>query len=408
MGRKPKLVPTYEKKRGQWVLSIPASMSATGERERLYWGRGEEEKAKAHARALRDAKAADADLAGGVTRELVEAAVRWDRLLVEIGFRGLDHFCATKYEEMMRTQESPLLQELLSAFQHDHRKNWTDAYFNKRWRPFRARLSEIEAVRVSEQDETYWREWFTAWNAADGPSPATYNQQLGMLRSIFDLSAARKVHPHNPLADLPGAKDRNKAVPVSTAGEVMKLLATAWEHDREMVPYFAACYFAGPRPDSEAKRIHFEHFNWKTNRLKIGVTKTSHSAARYVEIEEALREWMQPWMRKKGSIIPNNFAKRRRRLIYGFYTTPGATISDESKWKHLVPWGHDITRHTYGSMWEAAHRGQAGCWERLANNMGHTGIKTFKRNYENTRTEEEAEEFWSIRPLKEDNVIAIA
>lgn len=409
MARPAKLIPHYDKTRGQWVLNVPAGLSADGKRQRIYWDRGKEADALEHARRLRDGRTHFKARARLIRTDLMEDAVKWDDTAKEWGFHGLAHFCATKFKEMEAVSASPAFSVLLDAFVADHRKNWSDQYFGKRWKPFRKRLSEVETLRVSQLDEAYWREWLKGWKAADKPSPETYNQQLGMIRSLFELSAARKVHPHNPLADLPGAKDRRRVVPVSSPAEVLTLLETAWEHDRDMVPYFAVCYFAGLRPDSEARRLKFQHIDWKAGHVLVDVTKTDANPRRFVDIEDALRTWLQPWMRKKGLIVPDNFAKRRRRLIYGYYTTPGATLADEAKWKQLVPWGHDITRHTYGSMWEAGHRGQAGSREKIVANLGHANIKTFERYYRNARSEGEAAAFWSIAPPSQrGNIVAIA
>jgi hypothetical protein len=79
------------------------------------------------------------------------------------------------------------------------------------------------------------------------PGPETNNQQLGGIRSLSELSAAVEIRPHNPLKELPGAKDKKRAI--------RRLLATPWEHNRAMAPYFAVCYFVGLRPDSEARRL---------------------------------------------------------------------------------------------------------------------------------------------------------
>ncbi|MCW1922682.1 site-specific integrase [Luteolibacter arcticus] len=409
MGRKLTLKPRFDKSRQEWVLSIPARLSPTGARRRLFWARGEEQEAIDYADKLKTGLDHFKDRAKDISPDLMRAAVKWNDVVMEYGFHGLEHFCATKLAELDAASKSPTLSSLLDAFEKDHQKNWSPQYLGKRWKPFRKRLHEVEPKKISVLDESFWRDWLAEWKKADKPGPTTYNQQMGMLRSIFELTAARKVHPINPFSDLPGAKDAKKAVPVSSPAEVRRLLAAAWEHDREMVPYFATCYFAGLRPDSEAKRVRFEHFDWKEGHLKVGVTKTDDNPTRHVHIEDALRQWMRAWMRKKGSIIPDNFAKRRRRLIYGFHTTPGATIGDEAKWKQLVPWGHDISRHTYGSMWEAAHRGEEGSVETLVANMGHVDFKTFRRYYLNSRPRSEGAEFWAIRPPTADgNIIAMA
>lgn len=403
------LIPKFDSGRQKWVLSIPPFLSPTGKRQRLFWDRGKEEEAKVHAKRLREGLSHFKDQAKHIRPDLMEAAVKWDQVAVEFGFHGLAHFCSVKFEEMERQSASPAFGELLDAFVADHSKNWSAQYLGKRWRPFRKRLHELEEVRISQLDQQRWRDWLADWKKTAKPSPHTYNQQLGMLRSLFELTAAKRVHPINPFDDLPGAKDRKLHVPVSTPAEVRRLLETAWEHDREMVPYFAVCYFAGLRPDSEARRLKFEHIDWKAGHILVDVTKTADlNPRRYVDIEDALRAWLRPWMRRKGLIIPDNFTKRRRRLIYGYHTTPGATMSDESRWKPLVPWGHDITRHSYGSYWEAAHRGQSGSREKLVSNLGHANYKTFERYYRNARPPAEAEAFWSIAPPADGKIIAIA
>lgn len=398
MGRSLQLTPRYDHTIGKWVLNLPPRLSPTGKRKRLFWDRGKEEEAVEHARRLRDGLKHFKAAAKNIRPDLMEDAVKWDDAAKEWGFHGLAHFCAVKFAEMEKASQSPPFGELLDAYEADHSKNWSAQYLGKRWKPFRNRLLDVEELRLSQLDEAYWREWFKTWLDRDKPSPTTYNQQLGGVRSLFELSAAKRVHPINPLDDLPGAKDKGRHVPVSTPAEVRRLLEAAWKHDREMVPYFAVCYFAGLRPDSEARRLRFEHIDWKAGHVLVGVTKTADNPRRFVEIEDALRVWLEPWRGKKGPIEPDNFAKRRRRLIYGFHTTPGAAISEESKWKPLVAWGHDVTRHSYGSYWEAAHRGEAGSRERIVANMGHANFKTFERHYRNARTRDEAEEFWGIAP----------
>lgn len=410
MARTAKLEPHFDHTSQRWVLNVPASLSETGHRHRVYFPRGEEQAAITHADNLKKAKTALKGKAKHAKPELIEAAVKWEAVVTELGYRNLDHFCADRVADLEKTSKSPTFENLIDTFVLDHSKNWSDDYKRKRWKPFRKRLSEIEELRISSMDEAFWREWFATWSKTDKPGKDTYNQQLGMVRSLFELRAAKLVWALNPLDDLPAKKGRGKqSVPVSAPEDVHKLLLLAWEHDRDMVPYFATCYFAGPRPDSEAKTLRFEHYNWTEGHLKIGITKTNHAPQRYVPIEDALREWMRPWLKKKGSIIPSNFTKRRRRLIYGYYTTPGASMGDESAWKQFVPWGHDISRHSYGSYWEAEHRGEPGCREMIVAQMGHENFKTFNSYYLNARTKKEAEAFWASRPPKEQsNVIAIA
>jgi len=97
-------------------------------------------------------------------------------------------------------------------------------------------------------------------------------------------------------------------------------------------------------------------------------------------------------------------------LIKGKHTTPKALPNEPKTWAALVPWSPDVSRHTYGSMWEAAHRSEDGCRERLAANMGHTSFRTFSQFYRQAKRPSEAEAFWGLRPPPPPagNVVKIA
>jgi len=408
MARQPKFKPKYSKRRKKWTLSIPPTHSPTGKRMVLSFD--DEKAAKTRADAITDKRSPLPKIAVNIDPQLIADAVQCDDAVRSLGFRGLKDFVEQQIARIERTETSPRLGELLDIFESDHSGNWSLDYLRARWKPFRNKLIDLEETRIAHLVEDVWRDWFAAWRNSSNPAPATYNQQLGMTRSIFELRLAKISHPINPLNDIPALKDIRGDVPVFTPQEARKVLYAAWEHDPDLVPYFAIALFAGLRPDSELIRLKFEDIRWKENHIIVEVTKT-RVRRRFVDIEEPLRAWLEMWRLKKakGSVIPEGFRKRWERIVRGYYTTPKASLASPGKWEPLVEWIPDITRHSYASYWEAAHRNEQACRERLAANMGHTSYKTFDSKYRNAQTPSAAEEFWGILPpASTSNIVTIA
>lgn len=399
MGRKALLKPKYSRAKRRWILSIPPRLSPTGKRKRFAYKT--EAEAVDHADRITDARERFRELATTATPDLVATAIEFSQVALELGFRSLRHFCQEAVYRVEAGRSSPPFGEVLDAFEADRSHRWSDAYTSKRWKPFRTRLLEVEDLPTATLGGDFWRQWFAEWREAEAPAPSTYNQQRGLLRSCFGHPIARAFHPANPLDDVAEMKAVRTAVDVFTADQVRSVLETAWRHDRELVPFFAVAFFAGLRPDSEARRCRFDWFKWDSGELAVKVSKTA-DVARFVEIAPALRAWLAPWARMRGPICPKNFRRRFRQVVRGFYTTPGATLGDPEKWITLVPWSHDVTRHTYGSMFESAHRSEANCRERLAANMGHTSYRTFWSNYRHALPVEEGAAFWAILPPSEE------
>jgi integrase len=406
MGRAMKLSPKYDHSRKKRVLNLPPAVSDTGKRKRLFFDT--EDQATSRAGTLKSARERYGRLANRIDPDLLKTSIQYNDVAIEYGFSGLRQMCAQTIEKIEKDGKSPKLATLLNAWESDHSGNWSPAYLSKRWKPFKARLSDLTGSSIATMTEDFWRNWLNTWKTADKPAASTYNQQRSMLESLFGHSMAKKTFPINPLESIPARKGDSKEIAVFSPADAQKLMEAAWLHDRDLVPYFAVCLFAGLRPDSEALRVNFQDLDREAKHLLAKVTKTGRGR-RFVEASDALLSWLAPWSRMKGSILPPDFPRRRRRLIYGFHTTEGAELNNKATWTPLVPWAHDITRHSYGSYYEAANRSKAGCREKLAANMGHRDYKTYDANYKNARTAAEAKAFWAIRPLEaEDKVRAIA
>lgn len=232
-------------------------------------------------------------------------------------------------------------------------------------------------------DSDFWRKRFDQWQKKIKPAPATYNQILSLMRTVFGHEKAREVFEVNPLAYLSNFKDVRSEICISPVEEVKALLFWCFENDPELIPYFAMGFFTGMRPQAELQPMRFEQINFEEGFIDCITTKTHRKPRRQIPMESNLILWLQPFEKSQNSILPRNFTKRH----------------NHAKKESKIVWGHDIMRHSYGSYFEAFHRSESGCRERIVYNMGHTLFKTYEQKYRNgTVTPKQAKAFWAIKP----------
>jgi integrase len=397
MGRVVKFVPKRLKS-GKWQLNLPPLMSDTGKRKRVVFDT--KEKALERADFMKDWHGSKLrGLARHASPEFILEALDCYEAAGAMGFDSLKAAFAAMSRDYEKRHSSGTFRELVTAFEADHKANWSKNYVAKRWGPFLSRLGELDDVPIGLQDTDYWRKWFTEWRKASSPSVATYNQTLGMIRALFGHEKARKSHAFNPLAPIPGAKETHaKTISISTPAEVNAILLWCQENDAALIPYFVLGYFAGMRPEAEIQHATFERINFATKTIDCRTTKTRKASRRHIPLEDAAAAWLAPFARRKGSIMVTNFRKRFDAARVG---AAAALKLPE------FPWGHDCMRHSYGSYWEASHRNEPGCREKLSYNMGHTSFKTFDQYYRNDRTEAEAKAYWSIMPTASEGVVSM-
>lgn len=404
MARVARLEPRFSRREKRWRLNVPPELSPTGKRRREFFETEELAKRRAaQLTAVRESKSAS--VARWAQPELIAAAVECEARAVELGFSSLSEAFTTMSEEWSYRHATPRLGDLLRAHEADHGGNWSDKYRSDRWKPFRKILVAIEDEKIGRLDSDFWRRFLAKWREKKSPAPATYNQALSMLRTIFRHEIARRHTSFNPLDPIPSIVHKREEVAVSDPGHVRALLEWCHENDAELVPYFVLGYFAGLRPQAELAGLRFEHIDHNARLIDVRSTKTRRR--RHVPLEGNAAAWLRPWARRKGPVCPKNLRRRidaaregAAKVLYG--------PDDDMNPTKPFPWGHDIMRHSYGSFWEAAHRKEAGCRDILVYNMGHTTFRTFDQHYRNDRTSDSAEKFWSIVPPKGERVIQIA
>jgi len=383
MGRTADLEPRKDASKNLWYLCIPKRISDTGKWRREYFQTKKE--AESRSSTLRKTDKHYRSLSGKISPSLMQDAVELNELAQIYGFSGLREAFMAWSENYERQNTTLNFGELIQVHETDFSENWSRGYLTARWKPFCNKVDDLTSTSIALMDSDYWRDWLKNWRQKTKPAPATYNQTVGMLKTVFSHEKARGVHEYNPLDVIPRLKDVRNEVCVSTPEDVKNLLLWCWEHDRELIPYFVLGYFGGLRPQAEIATMKFEQINLKDRIIDCITTKTHRNPRRQIPIENNAYEWLKPFANSKGSVLPKNFTKRH----------------NKAKKESEVQWGHDIMRHSYGSYYEAMNRGNSGCRESLTYNMGHTSFKTYEQKYRNGKiAPKEAKAFWSIVPPK--------
>lgn len=397
--RKASLDPKYDTGKKRWYVSIPADLSETGRRRRKYFATKEEAAGEGEdARKLKSESEAVVRRAGP---ELIATAVNYDELLRDLyGYSGLAEAC----EDLMRIKDrearSETLGALLDGYEKDNSPNWTKRYATN-WRWFRKKFADLEDKRAIHLDPDFWTRWFNDRARQENWKDRTFNDVRRMLSGVWRRACMHGAVEKNPIDGVRARKLRQEEKTVYTVEQVEAVLNCAWKHDREMVPFFALAIFAGLRPDEkgEISRLKWEDIDFDSNEIRVGFGNKT-GTKRFVEMEPNLKEWLLPWKGKTGPVMPKNFRRRRRDVTRGKYQANDG--APESEWNELVSYGsevRDITRHTYGSYFEAKFKDP----NRLKLNMGHTDFSTYEQHYRNARPRKEAEKFWNIRPPSEED-----
>lgn len=402
MPRKPSLVPYLEKSRRRWVLRIPADLSPTGKPKRETFVDRTEAFDRAE-RLRRDTKESEraVRVAGP---ELVRAALNFDELFREIyEFKGgLVEACEAFMKQIDEADQSLVHRDILEDYRALKWGGWSRDY-RTTWNWMCKGVAELDERPLVTLTTSFWNEWLEERMRAEGWTAATFNNFVNVLSTAWNHAVKQDRVARNPLVGVIRKKVRTKHKAIYTVGQVRKLMDCAWEHDREMVPFFAIAIFAGLRPDvdGEIGKLEWEDVNFEEGWIRVGKNFDNKTETRrFVPMEENLKLWLEPWRGASGAVLPSNFVRRRRYITRGKYQSPKRT--PEKDWVELVPYGrhvNDITRHTYGSYLEAKYRDRNVVKE----NMGHTSYSTYEQHYRNARSPQEAEAFWSIVPQTGDH-----
>jgi integrase len=354
MPRRPSLTITATEKGHK--LDVPASLSASGKRERYYYG--DERAANKHAAAIRKAYHERGTKAGTIPPALADEALQAQALLEPLGVSLMDAVRDyVKRNEAVGARQT--VAEAWDAYEAALlRKGRSEATLADYKRDRKVLPDSFLSLRVGEATEERIGQ---ALDACTGNRGKTWNRRLREVRAV--LRAAVRT-------DLEPASIRRKDPEILTAEQSAAVMQAAVAEGCALP--FALMLFAGIRPEGEISRISWS--NIRKDHIAISGEESKTTDDRHIPISANLAAWIEG--HEGEPILPTNW-KRKVQAI-----RKAAKIE-----------GQDVLRHSFASMFYRLH----GEHETIAA-MGHTSFKTTERFYKRAVTTEEAQAFFSIAP----------
>lgn len=357
-----KLTPTKvtdQKRAKPWLVSIPATLSDSGKREKRYFA------TKAEALGLCDILKARASR-GLNYRDLVAMLPAGVTLLDAINFYNEHHY---------QRQTSVSLSVAWAAYAESRKghSNGTIREVRQIGAKVLPVLGEVLVCDITLADLESIVGKMPAW------SLIKYKRAL---TTFFNWAGhrSRAWCQSNPAEELEKPRIAKADVRILSNGEVSSIL----EHSGELLPFWVLCIFCGFRT-TEAERAFWSDINWEEAHIRVRQEKGAFTS-RFVDLQPNALAWLEPYRGSSGVMVPSSrFHVRRRESILA---------------AGVAPWGNhhkggSVDRHTFASN-HLAHFCEIGS---LVEQMGHTNEKMVREKYQRAVTKSAAREFWGIRPI---------
>ena len=169
----------------------------------------------------------------------------------------------------------------------------------------------------------------------------------------------------------------------------MTLLATAKTFYPESLPYYALCLFTGIRPQT-LERVDWSKIDFEKSEIFIAenINKTNYSYMAH--IPENLVEWLKPYRKKSGAIMPDKPTTFRTR---------------SARWvrnRLPFPWIQDGARHSF-----VTYSFELFGLETTLSRMGDKSSYTLFNHYKGLSDKPTAEKFFALLPSDMEQIPVI-
>lgn len=208
-------------------------------------------------------------------------------------------------------------------------------------------------------------------------APTTRNNFRRVLIVAFNFAKERGYCVDNPAKKTSKAKAVEGTVGILTVDETSRLLENA---SVSLLPYVAIGAFAGLRR-AELERLDWKEVDLKAGLIEVTAIKAKSARRRFVRIRPNLAEWLKPYARHRGNVIPTDY----RELLDA--AREAAQISS---------WPNNALRHGFASYHLAKFKDAAA----LALEMGHTNSNLVFQHYRQIVKPKQAAQYWKLAPKK--------
>ena len=381
-----KFHPKFSSGIGQWVLNIPANLSKTGKRQRMFFKDRKDAIRAAHRVRERNQKfgISLSNLDPVRLGECSEAYRLLDSFKERVGLNLSLLSCVREAVQRYEDENSSVSLQALFEEYLATREHLSDAHCNTLVAVSR-RFEKIEEKVCSVSPDTLAP-------ILDQLSNSTKNRYLRTLRSVFSFGIRRGYLKTNP-AEKIDFEHHEKGQTETFSNEVLEgMLNEAARSAIDLVPFFALGAFCGLRAGSpELKKLLWSdiHFDEKTIVVRPEIAKTGQK--RFVSISENCLAWLNFYLAQTG-----HSATAGRVLTL----TDFELYEKRSKVFHVVagPEAEYIKaglRHTYASNHLAFHNDI----NRLVIELGHQGnVNMLWKHYHLATKKADAVKFWNIFP----------
>lgn len=379
------LSPIYDETRKKWRLSVPAPMSDTGKRKRLFFD-------------TKKAAEIEADRVKGMSRQWgtegrsIKAALAEDAAKAMEILSGYNVTLTALAQDFIDKQaeiaSSKTFAELWLAFEEsrelksaDHKK--TLEQIGKNLNP----MIGTKIVCDITHDE------LRAAIKKKYKKPHRFNLALRSISPAFNMAVKEGWASVNPCKRIDKIDTGRKgAVAVLTLNQSRQVLAACKDYrDDETInknyrvdasgalPAVAIMLFAGVRP-TEATRLDWSDIDLEEGTILISNQKSKTDRSRYFNMPETLKEWLEltPSHERVGSVCPPNW-KRKIQVI---------------RQKTGITDARDQLRKTFASM-HLAHFNDVNLTRSI---IGHEQGDVLFTNYRAPVKAKHAAKFWQITP----------
>jgi integrase len=349
---------------GDFKVEIPASVSATGKRERII--RADEKDATKVQRQLKKQYHEFGTQAGAVNPRLASEAYEAAELLKPFGATILEaakEYIGKRKAAGATVPLSKAWDDYVEHLEAEGRRPSTIEDYDRDRKALPDWLFAREVATITGKDIE------KACDASIKTKPLkrgpTWNRRLREIRAVFNYATN---------TDAKAARVKRKTPDIITFEQAKELMRLA-EEEGCALP-FSLLLFAGIRPDAkngEISRITWDVMGEKYITLPVDDTKTS--STRQIPIMPNLRKWLDAC--EGDPIIPQNWRRTYREIR--------KKLGIEKK--------QDVLRHTFASNFYRLHG-----FNETAEAMGHSSVKTFETHYKSAVEPEEAQKMFTIAP----------
>lgn len=367
----------------QWCVNVPAVLSPTGKRQRLFFANKLE--AENECERLKTRRVNFGHSLSALSAErIAEAAACYRRLesmapgvtlssavaefLVLHASRNASVPMSTLWKGFIESKASaskPYRQELASIFR---------------------RLESLSDTTVSEVTPKQIEEGLKEF------PPAHRNAALRYLRAAFNFGIRSGWLRENPVKRLEFTKIIRDQVEVISPVTVEKLLVHALTTDLELLPFLVLAFYAGVRPDGELQKLLWSDIDLTAERHHVTIRPTvaKKRKKRWIDLAPNALAWLNEYRtrggRVDGRLVPFSASTLRRKRRQNALAAG------------ILVWPQQGARHTFCSCWLRQH----GDINRLVLMAGHESAQVLWDHYYQAVTSEVAAEFWETYPPRSE------